>query len=731
MRLRPLVLPLVLSLFGACSCDEDPLVQQPPPPGSDPVDAGLVEPDAASLDATAPDVGTPDTGPVDTGIPPEPEGRVLRFGGSSPVVVYFGGTVELRFTLQTARGVPVANEPVRFTLAGMAGTLAAARAQTDASGIATVRYTGGMSGGTDVLTAEADRATSVTVSLEVHEDPAAVLRVDVASTARIVVTRATTQVWIGATPPTCAQLASGAPPAATRTGVYPSLPGSVTYTNEPSGALVTALATGLNARGEVVSRGCAEGLRLVGATTNVLAVTLVQLPSDLTGDYDVLLQVDVGAALPPPYGPVILTVTDVLSDPAGWAVYQTLAALDRQGLTTFVTWAPPGGGANRIATFEEVRSNPGVFNVWRVASAALDTFLEAQLGQAYLDVTNVGGDISHALRSFEVGAGLTLTATGTPDRLQAEEEWKALVFQWRLGCPNGDLGCARRAVLLSGARQNLAPARATYGVRSSHAPDAGETERYRLVMDPHTINLRYGAIALLVLEELVFPSLPGGLASNSLTGVLANVVRCPDVAMSIASATGLPPALFESLCTAAVTAAASALEARLLALDSVNNPGLVTGAGGGELVLVDADHDLHTELVPALTTYAAWSTPGSMPLSAPITGHGREAASGCRSDADCMGRVCAPIASYLEVRALEHDCRRPVGAAAGAVGCALDADCASGLCRDPGTGVRVCYSACQDNAACALGTCRADAFSVSLDPVLMGLGSQTVASCIP
>lgn len=723
---------LFVPLFAACSCDEDPLA--PVTPGSV-IDAGFIA-DAAPLpDASAPDAGPePDAGPPDSGVP---EARVLTFDGTSPVTVYFGAGQDLRFVLRTASGVAVPSETVRFSATGSAGTFGPASALTDASGAVVVRFTAGASAGQSVLTAEADRAPSVQVIVEVREDPSAELQLDVRSSARITVTAAEASIYIGAagSVPTCAQLFAAAPPAPVLAAAYAMVPGSRTFTGLQSGSMVTAYATGTNSRGDVVARGCVEGTRLAGGMVTRIDLELLQLPTDPSGDYDALLQVDLGAGLPPPYGPVIVTVTDILSDPAGWAVYQTLAELDRQLGTSFVTWTPPGGGASRIATFVEVRSNANVFNTWRIASNALDNFLVSQLGQAYIDVTNVGGDLAHAIRSFEIGAGYSITSTGAVDRVEVVEEWKALVFQWQLGCPNGDLGCARRPVQLSGANAHLAPAQARYGATITHAPLAGETERFQLSLDAHQLNLRYGAVILLVLNQLVFPSLPANIAGNDLTQVLGNIVACGDVANSLASSTGLPASLFLGLCNSAVSAAASAVEARLLALDSANNPGFLGGAGvngGGELYLTDADHDLRTELVPSVLTYAAWQTAGgSQPINAPITGHGRRAASACTGDGDCNGNICLPIPSYLEVRLVEHDCRRPIGATAGAVGCAQDADCASGLCFDPGNGVRICHAACSDSSDCALGSCAAGVAALDLDPVLAGLGQQPISACVP
>ena len=99
---------------------------------------------------------------------------------------------------------------------------------------------------------------------------------------------------------------------------------------------------------------------------------------------------------------------------------------------------------------------------------------------------------------------------------------------------------------------------------------------------------------------------------------------------------------------------------------------------------------------------------------------------------DCasLARVCAAIPSYLEVRALERDCRRPVGMLVGTSSCASDAECASGLCY--GVGSSICYAACEvGGPSCAVGTCTANAASMNLDNVLAGLGAATTNACVP
>lgn len=736
-QVRFLAAALLAASTAACSGCEDDLV---PIVGEDSgarLDAGIM------LDA-----GQTET---DAGVPPAPV-RVLTFDGTSPVTVYYRIARDLRFLLKDGDGAPVANEQIQFSLTGTPGTISTMTAVTDAQGAAVVRFTAGAAQAQGAITANAEYANPVTVLINVQEDPSAGLIVDVRSNTRIRTASADAFVYIGtqAQVPTCAALRVASPlPTATLSANFATVPNSRTYTNQTSGQRVTVFALGKNANGAIIAQGCTEGVTLVGATNTRVIVTLAQNPTDFDGNYDVLMQFDLGTALPSPYDTTVNLVTDILSDPAGWAVYQTLAAIDDQsGFTSFLQCTVPVCGNNTArATFRQVTANPNVFNVWREARTLVRNFLVSLLGNGFITVETVGGDIDQLIRRFEVGAEFALTTTTSASRVSIEESWKAIVFTWSLSCPQGDTGCARRPIELSGANAHLAPAAAVYGGTITHAPTTtpapGQTERFRIEPDEHPINIRYGAIIILALNQIVFPNLPGNIAGNNLTQVVQNIVNCPNVGTSVSNATGglLSANFVEGLCTAAVTAAATYVENQILALDSQNNPGLIGRpedglTGGGEFFLIDADHDLRPELVRNLTMYAQWTTPGnpnqSQDLTSPITGEGRRAAENCTVNSDCpTGMTCSPIAHYLKVRALELDCRYVVGNTAGGVGCAQNSDCASGLCFDPGSGVRICYEACEGASTCSIGTCTADAANVSLNGVLAGLGSASVDACVP
>jgi hypothetical protein len=526
---------LLVSLLAACNCDDPLLTVVDDDAGVPALDLGVEDVGFPPVDA-----GFPDSGDSDSGVP---EARVLNFDGTSPITLYLGANRDLGFFLRTPAGAAVPNEVVRFVAAGSGGTLAAAMATTDGTGRAVVRFNAGNTAGMSMVTASADRAPNVIVAIDVREDPASALLLQVNSSARLPVPTANARIYLGAAGvvPTCAQLLAAANlPAATLTANLIGLPASRTFTGLISGQLVTAYVTGENARGETIARGCSDGTRLAGGGTTTVQVNLQQLPSVLVGDYDVLLQLDLAQTLPPPLDETLVTLTDFLSDPAGWAIYQVLAALDDSVGTNFVEWNPPGGGPARPASFAEVRANAGLFNTWRIASIALDDFLVQQLGQDYIDFTNLGDDIAGAIRHFDVGARITLTSSGTPDRLVVHEAWQAIVLEWSQGCPAGDLGCARRAYPIAGANAILAPVEATYGARVNHVPQGGETERFELALDAHTMDLQYGSLVLFLLNSVVFPSLPPPLNGNSLGQVIGNLVGCVDIANSLVDGHRLP-----------------------------------------------------------------------------------------------------------------------------------------------------------------------------------------------
>lgn len=660
------------------------------------------------------------------------EPRVLTYVGEDPFVLYRGESGMLQFTWKTESGLPVAGDSIALTLEGDVVNLSSASVSTDAGGGASVRVNAGSADGSAVVIARAvDLDGSVDearVTVRVQEDPAGALVVTVQSESRIPVTTADARVLVGANPPTCAQLLLAPEPNAQASAHYAAVPGTQSFAGLTAGQKATVIADGVTAAGNRVARGCVDAGVIAGGLETPVTVVLTQGESVIEGDYDVLMHVALGDALPSPYDETVDLITALLGNPAGYAVYVVLREVDASMGTGFVT---TGGVVHR---FRDLEQNPASFGTWNLATNALDGMLADQLGQTYVDVTNVGAGVRDVVSDFEVGTRLTLDETDAG--LAVDESWRDVVLYWPLPCAEGDLACARRPLTLDDLE--LSPVTTAYGADFAHAPVTGESERYLVTTDPHGLNVRYGALLLAILEQVVFPSLPPDVAGDSFGDVLTNLVGCTNIGQSFSSEPFVQ-ALVAGVCEGALNYAAQEIEDQLLDLqiDAVNpelgEEGL---SSGGSFVLLDDDQDLTTELVDSYLYAVAWNDPAdpaaTADIAAPITGDGLRFRTECVDDAACgVGSACVARGSYLKVARVDLGCEKAHGVKLGGESCVGDADCASGLCTPVGAGnTLACYEACNANADCAAGMmCGAFGGALDLDDVLAGLGDVEAPGC--
>jgi hypothetical protein len=674
-----------------------------------------------------------------TDLPVEEQGgpRALTYVGESPLSVVRNDTATLRFTLKELEsGAPVVGEPVAIEVSGTAITTTVTAIPTDASGAIDVVIRAGDLLGEATVTARAADIDGKTVEdgviVRVVEDPAAGLRVELDSTTRIEVDEALVQVYAGVNPPACTTLlAAATPPNGNYQATFTTIPDEQDFEGLTTGHRATVLALGVNDNGFVFAKACETTGALPGGVMTTVSITLEQGETTVEGDYDVLMHMALGDALPSPYDETVDMVTALLSNPAGYALYLALRWMDRDWGTTFVT------RDGEEMSYRDVEQNPNAYTTWNLGQDALHEMLLDQLGQTYLDITSVGAGVRDVVTDFEVGGRFAVyeSATGA---LSIDEAWQDIVLYWPLPCDeidgSIDMACARRPLSLED--DNLAPVLATYGAAYDLAPNADETERFEVVTDPHGLTLRYGALLLAILEQVVFPSLPGDIAADNFGDVLTNIVGCDNIAASIS---GDPTAalFISSLCETGLDFAAAELEQQLLSLEvestNVGEEGL---AASGTFALVDEDHNLETELVYDYEFNVQWFVPGdpgaSNDIAAPIRGDGRRAWATCTDDAQCgTGKSCQARGSYLKVARIELGCNANIGTLAGGTACTNDDQCQGGLCSPVGAGgALVCAEACDGNNDCASGlACNEMGALISLDPMMDGLGDVGFAGC--
>jgi len=670
----------------------------------------------------------------------ELEHRVLGYVGDDPYALFQGDLGELHFTWKTATGLPVAGDNLDVSVAGDAAAITPGSYITDVGGGIAVAVAATNNEGHVTVKVQATdidgTIQEVVVTVRVDEDPAANLVVTVESEARIAVTSATVRVLAGSNPPTCESLLNGSPaPNAQATATFTPIPSTQEFANMPTGATAVVLADGLNADGVIVARGCSSLVGMIGGVDNDVTVVLNQDPTVLEGDYDVLMHMYLGDALPSPYDETVDLITALLADPAGYALFIALREVDRfTGFTSFVT---RDGVEMR---YRDLEADPANFPTWSFAREELDQLLTNQLGQVYTDVTNVGAGIRDVVSDFEVGARFTLENSDTENGLIVSETWRDMVLYWPLPCADGDLACARIPLNLEDAE--LAPVTTVYAATWQYEPIDGHIERFPVTTDAHGLNIRYGAFLLAILEQVVFPSLPEGVAGDSFGDVLTNLVGCTNIAASLFD-DPTAQSFVETVCEGALNFAGQQIEEQLIGLQiDATNPELGEEglSSGGTLALYDDDADLVTEIVDEYNYNVGWYYPNdpsaSDDISAPITGAGVRDRLDCSSDDVCAdaglaGFVCAPQPHYLEIARIDLGCSRAKGDLTGGTVCTGDSQCASNLCAPVGiAGALQCFNACDEITDCGAGqVCNAVGGALDLDDVLDGLGSASASGC--
>lgn len=699
-RIIPASLMVSLFLLNGCDGCTDPL-------------APLDGPDVDSL--------TPDDDEKN-------ERRRLSLEGGSPVLAYRGSTVNLLFkVLGETTFVPQAGVNVAIESEGFAATVVGSSFVTGSNGTVSVPVRAERFDGSLTVTATIEdidgTPESVTATVQVIEDPAATLKVSVSATTRIPVTSATVHVYVSAGAPTCEVLmAQRAAPPSLATSTMTSLPQTQTFANQSAGQRASVLVFGHGQNGATVARGCAALNRLEGGVDNVLTVALTQEATVLAGDYDVLMNVALGQALPEPYDSTLDNITGILADPAGVAM--------------FFFMRETGLEFDPTDSYSDAEAAPTSYPLWNSFRTALDGVLVDNLGQTYIDVTDVGAGLRDAVTDFEVGARFVVSepSAGT---YEIEESWRDAVVYWPLPCDSqNDMACARNAISLDD--PTLAPVSASYGAAITYAPVGTDTERYNVVTDEHGLQLNYGAFVLAILEQVVFPRLPASVRADSLGGVLNNLVGCADIGAAVSS-DPVVAAFVGSLCTNSLNLAATYAENQLLQLNvAASNPSLGQEGLSSSAVftLADRNRDTEIETVSDFTGDVGWYRPNDPTFSddvrSPILGQGVRARATCVDDATCSaGQVCTPAPSYLKIAAVDFGCRPVVGSLAGGATCTTDTQCASGMCDPVGlNNALVCYEACNSVADCSIGLgCDSAAALMSLESTLAGLGEVVAGGC--
>lgn len=268
--------------------------------------------------------------------------------------------------------------------------------------------------------------------------------------------------------------------------------------NLDAGAEFNVAAVARGANGNAVAFGCAEGVTIEGGRIVEATVDLADLPLEYKGRYTAVHRFDLSGMLRGSGDATLERVADTLD------ILRVLGngEGDRgRELTRLVC---------EVANFDQ-----GICDiVSRLGGRIVNEVFEEILPQVVLDILTLLGDLATIITDLTVIGEIELTASH-PDasgRLAGNDDrWQKYRFRWQGETRDftiGDLDVDRRPVF------------GTFGAQLQGAD---------LIIEAHSLTVRYGLIALGLLEQWLFPRLTGGNQPVGLEELLAAVVPCRQV----------------------------------------------------------------------------------------------------------------------------------------------------------------------------------------------------------
>jgi len=487
--------------------------------------------------------------------------RLEIIGGATRLVDEYGEeTLEIRYV--TAEGAPIGGI-VEFYLEGetAGGSLSGHAARTNDEGVANVVVRAGQQARFDIIaTAELARDPA-RVTVEVQPMTFGDLEYVVTYTGLRVVNSAEVALFTNVT---CEEMNRAVP--APRAVQYSFLRARETFENVEVGVPMAVYALGIDRNDNVAAEACAD-VTLSGPTGTV-EIPLGDISELFGGTYTVAETFDVTSGFNPSLDFTLDLLSGLATDPATWIVDYVA---DRDGT--------PGWLASAL------RSS----TTRRLASDALRRAIDEIHVPGYVsDVFDLGHGIDTAFSELTLDGELTFgegTEFGTYDGTH-------LVTGVRFPLTDGTVA-TRNVRALANLTVEVGPS---------------------ITMHEHTLALPFGRIVEMVLNDVLFPSLPGSPANSH--EFISDLFDCGAIATSIAGDSSTTEAIVNAVCDLGVTLIADRLESYITEMWQYDS---LTLSGTAVLTDLDGDYDrdhLENGVADALWTGAS----GTLDFDGTLTG---------------------------------------------------------------------------------------------------------------
>ncbi|TNF24781.1 MAG: hypothetical protein EP329_24260 [Deltaproteobacteria bacterium] len=247
--------------------------------------------------------------------------------------------------------------------------------------------------------------------------------------------------------------------------------------------------------------GCDDQSGIVEwAKTATVEVEMLDRPPVYAGAYNITSRFDFISAIPEPYGTWVGYVVGFFQSPT-----QTVFELACDLLGGFEDQQLQGFCGTLFTRGPDGDVQPGTIGGF-VFDLVDDILNGAVQGTTFGNVLQAGGDVADILKAFEISATLTFkkepNEAGQWAAADTTENWHTVKVKWTLGAncdPNTEVGCGVRSFNMSAIQQQ-----AVTGSFSASVADY-----WKLTIDPHPLNLHYGALINYFLEKFLLPVVTG------------------------------------------------------------------------------------------------------------------------------------------------------------------------------------------------------------------------------
>ena len=306
--------------------------------------------------------------------------------------------------------------------------------------------------------------------------------------------------------------ASVGPIALTQTAAFPSLPKLGTADGQEASQNYTIIGTAnINNAGPVRAYACndADGLVEVNKSKFV-ELTLLDMTPKLAGTYEVWTTIDFVSGLPPTVAMVVGYITDLFKSPTATLLKALCqwAGDSVSGICDALFLQPGTSPCPASETYPSI-DDKCMTALGGVVKEVLDAVITALIASndTAAAIFFTGQDVSVILTKFQLGSQIKIaTEPDVNGDTTLEQKFNTIKVRWTLGadCDPSDAECGWNAYSL--ASTNASGVVQATGVPANLSVD---NSIYKLAIDPHAIQLKYGVLARWILETFVFPRIWG------------------------------------------------------------------------------------------------------------------------------------------------------------------------------------------------------------------------------